>query len=71
MRVAKSRPALKRLYSSLALHYAEGMNGLISGRGRLGFKPFGGELRGFVGRLPHLGASTTRWILKGMGFDLG
>ena len=34
-----------------------------------GFKPFG-NLRGFKGRAGTLSMATTRWILKGMGFDV-
>ena len=33
-----------------------------------GFKPFG-SLRGFKGRAQPLDKSTSRWILKGMGFN--
>lgn len=34
-----------------------------------GFKPFG-DLRGIKGRAAALDKSTTRWVLKGMGFSL-
>ena len=34
-----------------------------------GFQPFG-DLRGFKGRGQPLNKSTSRWILKGMGFKL-
>lgn len=34
-----------------------------------GFKPFD-DLRGFKGRKQSLDKSTTRWLLKGMGFSL-
>jgi len=33
------------------------------------FRPFG-NLRGFHGRGKSLSKATTRWVLKGMGFDL-
>jgi len=60
----------KRKAISLALHYAEGMNRLIAVTKNLGFRPFTGDLRGFIGALGFLDKSTTRWILKGMGFGL-
>ncbi len=52
------------------LHYAKEMNTLIADTKNLGFRPFAGDLRGVVGRLEPLDKSTTRWILKGMGFTL-
>ncbi len=60
----------KREAVSKVLHYAEQMNELIAVRKTLGFRPFCGDLRGFVGRLGVLDKSTTRWILKGMGFTI-
>lgn len=60
----------KRKAISLALHYAQGMNHLIAVTKDLGFRPFTGDLRGFTGALGHMDKSTTRWILKGMGFCL-
>lgn len=62
---AKKREALCN-----ALHYATEMNRLIAEVKGLGFRPFAGDLRGIVGRLEALDESTTRWILKGMGFTL-
>lgn len=53
------------------MHYAKDMNEWIAVKNGLGFKPFSGDLRGIVGRLESLDRSATRWILKGMGFDLG
>ncbi len=53
------------------MHYAKEMNEWIAVGNGLGFKPFSGDLRGIVGRLEPLDRSTTRWILKGMGFELG
>ena len=49
------------------LEFAEGFNVYVSSLA--GFKPFG-SLRGFKGRATPLDKSTTRWILKGMGFKL-
>lgn len=60
----------KREAVSKALHYAEEMNDLIAVRKCLRFRPFCGDLRGFVGRLEALEKPTTRWILKGMGFTI-
>jgi hypothetical protein len=54
-----------------ALHYASEMNELIAVTNKLNFRPFSGDLRGIVGRLEALDPSTTRWILKGMGFGIG
>ncbi|MCA9671396.1 MAG: hypothetical protein KC503_37620 [Myxococcales bacterium] len=57
----QKRTALARI-----LKYAEQFNGLVDGAG--GFRPFTPGLRGFKGRAASLDKSTTRWILKGMGF---
>lgn len=62
--------AKKREAIALALDYAKAMNTLVGVTKKSGFKPFSGDLRGFVGRLSSLDKSTTRWILKGMGFKL-
>jgi hypothetical protein len=51
------------------LHYADRINELLDSSSA-GFRPFVGDLRGFVGRLEALDKSTSRWILKGMGFLL-
>jgi len=53
---------------SRVLYYAQQMNEFI--QARAGFRPFVGDLRGFVGRLEAQDAATSRWILKGMGFNL-
>lgn len=53
---------------SRVLQYSSALNDFI--QGQAGFRPFIGDLRGFVGRLEALDASTSRWILKGMGFHL-
>lgn len=58
----------KREAISKVMHYAKEINDLIAVSRSLGFKPFSGDLRGFVGGLESLDTSTTRWILKGMGF---
>lgn len=49
------------------IDYAEALNSDI--REIAGFEPFG-DLRGFKGRAEPLDTSTTRWLLKGLGFDL-
>lgn len=49
------------------LEYAEEFNKFVSGIAS--FQPFG-DLRGFKGRAQSLNASTTRWVLKGMGFAI-
>jgi len=49
------------------LTYAEEFNGAVSLLS--GFRPFG-NLTGFKGRAKSLDASTTRWVLKGMGFNV-
>jgi hypothetical protein len=54
---------------SRVLHYADQINRFLDGR-NVGFRPFVGDLRGFVGRLEALDRATSRWILKGMGFHL-
>lgn len=47
-----------------ALEHCEGFAKLIPGA----FNPFG-DLRGICGRRVPLAKPTTRWVLKGMGFD--
>jgi hypothetical protein len=51
------------------LYYTDQINRFLEGRD-VGFKPFVGDLRGFVGRLESLDTTTSKWILKGMGFHL-
>ena len=48
-----------------ALDYADDLNSFISKIAD--FRPFG-DLRGFKGRGKPLEKSTTRWLLKGLGF---
>lgn len=48
------------------LDFASELNELVGQSA--GFRPFGGELRGFKGAADGLGKETTRWVLKGMGF---
>lgn len=62
--------AKKREAIALGLDYAKAMNTLVAVTKKSGFKPYSGDMRGFVGRLTSLDKSTTRWILKGMGFSL-
>ena len=57
---ADMRKAVGRL-----LEYAEEFNGFVESAA--GFRPLG-DLRGFKGRAESLPKSTTRWLLKGMGF---
>ena len=54
---------------SRTLQYADHLNRFLDGR-NVGFRPFCGDLRGFVGRLESMDKATSRWILKGMGFQL-
>jgi hypothetical protein len=49
------------------LQYAAAYNVFVYNEA--GFTPFG-DLRGFHGRGIRLKSSTTRWLLKGLGFDL-
>ena len=49
------------------LEYSEGLSATVKDHGR--FTPFG-SLRGFKGRAKSHDKSTSRWILKGMGFSL-
>lgn len=49
------------------LNYAELFNDELSSLA--GFRPFG-SLKGFKGRGKSLDRSTTRWVLKGMGFNV-
>jgi hypothetical protein len=60
----------KREAISRVLHYCDQINKLIADDKKLGFKPYKSDLRGFAGALASLDQSTTRWILKGMGFSL-
>jgi hypothetical protein len=53
------------------LFYCKEMNELIAVTNKNSFRPITGDLRGIVGRLEALDPSTTRWILKGMGFSIG
>ena len=50
-----------------ALTYAEELNGEVTALAS--FKPFG-PLRGFKGRAKPLDKATSRWVLKGMGFNV-
>ncbi|MGH9365038.1 MAG: hypothetical protein ACRD1B_07220 [Thermoanaerobaculia bacterium] len=57
----------KRNAIANVLDYAEAINQFVSGMAS--FKPFG-DLRGFKGAAQSLDKSTTRWLLKGMGFTI-
>ncbi len=57
----------KREAINKVLDYAESFNELVHGIAKL--KPFG-SLQGFKGRAKSLDKSSSRWILKGMGFTL-
>lgn len=57
----------KREAVASVLDYAEAVNQLVSSIA--GFKPFG-YLRGFKGAAHSLDRSTSRWLLKGMGFTI-
>lgn len=58
---ADKRKAIVRV-----LQYSEEMNALV--HQVAGFKPFTTDLRGFTGRAEALDASTTQWLMKGLGF---
>ena len=49
------------------LDYAQALNRFVNGLAK--FKPFGDQ-KGSDGCAESLGKSTTRWMLKGMGFSL-
>lgn len=51
------------------LQYAHQIN-LFLDQINAGFRPFCGDLRGFTGRLEAMDKSTSRWVLKGMGFQI-
>ena len=57
----------KREALASIIEYAERFNALVSGIAA--FRPFG-DLRGFKGRGQSLDKSTSRWLLKGMGFPI-
>lgn len=57
----------KRAAVANVIEYAEKLNEYLSSKA--GLRPFG-VLRGFKGRAKPLDKKTTRWILKGIGFDL-
>jgi hypothetical protein len=54
---------------SRVLHYSDRMNEFIAVHKKLRFRPFSERIRGFSGSLSSLDKATTRWILKGMGFN--
>jgi len=60
--------AQKRNAIAAVLWYAEEINKQLGSVA--GFKPFRASLKGFKGRARSLDKSATRWMLKGMGFDI-
>jgi hypothetical protein len=58
-------PTLRKAITDV-LDYASLMNADL--KAIAGFEPFG-DLRGFKGRAQPLDRSTTKWLLKGMGFS--
>ncbi|MCH8187002.1 MAG: hypothetical protein IH862_12980, partial [Chloroflexi bacterium] len=68
--VMHGKPATdRRLRNAIAriLEYAQAINKQLHGAHQL--RPFG-DLRGFSGRAKKLPKSTTRFMLKGMGFTI-
>jgi len=68
--VTHGKPASKdRLRNAIArsLEYAEAINKQLEAK--CGLRPFG-PLKGFAGRAKKLDGRTTRFMLKGMGFNL-
>ena len=65
---SKSAPK-KRKAIGIVLRYAEEMNEFVDDEA--GIRPFSDDLRGFKGRASSLDKKTTRWILKGMDFNVG
>ena len=57
-----------RAATTYLLHYAEQFNTFINRNA--GFKPFSPDLRGFTGRAKSHDESTSKWMLKGMGFTI-
>ncbi len=59
----------ERIRNAIArvVEYADAANDQL--HSKHGLKPFG-PLRGFKGRATSLEKSTSRWVVKGMGFDL-
>lgn len=64
------KPVLGKQVEAIAyaMGYVQEMNQLIASKKR--FMPFDGDLRGVSGRRRAFDMSTSRWILKGMGFEL-
>lgn len=57
----------KRKVLVYVLVYAEMLDEFIYNRAE--FRPFTTDLRGFVGRREPLDQSTSRWLMKGLGFS--
>lgn len=62
-------PAALREAISRTLQYTDHINRFLDHR-NVGFRLFCGDLRGFVGRLDSIDKATSRWVLKGMGFQI-
>lgn len=62
-------PSDKREAIGITLRYAEAFNSFVDDKA--GLRPFTDDLRGFKGRASSVDKNTTRWILKGMGFNVG
>lgn len=61
------KPAMQRQAISDVYDYAEMMNSDINKVA--GFAPFG-KLQGYKGRATLLDKNTSRWLLKGLGFEI-
>jgi hypothetical protein len=61
---AEVRGAIARV-----IQYSKAINDLMDSK-NIHFHPFSADLRGFAGRCESLEKATSRWILKGMGFEI-
>lgn len=57
----------KRKALIAVLEYAKELDAFINEKA--GFRPFTVDTRGFTGRREALDNSTTRWLMRGLGFD--
>ena len=58
--------AEKRKALVYILAYAEGLDEFVSEKA--GFRPFTVDMRGYTGRRESLDKSTTKWLMRGLGF---
>lgn len=58
-----------RTVLAAVLAYAEGLDEFVFKRAE--FRPFTVDMRGFTGRREALDDSTTRWLMRGLGFGSG